>query len=176
MILRRRKSKAGLAACLLVVSIAGAAQAQIVPGNVGNLDDGATVDPDEVLALRQVDPSWVPTPAEILTADCAATADPPSLIRQNGIVLIRGWGHWDCNQALPGNFLEVCLDAVFPSVSCNDKYVPRPTSSLSLPVDFPCVPGVYLTMASGDNLFDANKANDVDHSSHALVVLPQDCL
>lgn len=159
----------------MVLLLPGVAQSQ-VPGNIGNLDDGATVDVNDLVGVREFDPSWIPSPTDVIGADCAATADPAFIREQNGIKLIRGWGHWDCNMSLPGNYLETCLDAVFPSVSCNDKFRARPTSSLSVPVDFPCIPGVYITMAAGYNLFDTNPSNDVDHAQHALIVLPQDCL
>ena len=166
----------GLALVVAVsAGLSGAAGAQGLPGNVGNLGDGGPADPSDVLALRQASPDWIPTPGEALTADCAATTDAPELVESNGIILIRAWGHWNCNQALPGSYLEVCLDAVLPSVSCNEKVVPPPRTSISLPVDFPCVPGVYVTMASGTNAFDSNRANDVSHSRLALVVLPTDC-
>lgn len=153
----------------------GIARAQLVPANAGNLEDGGPVDPADVLALRGANAGWLPTPSEILQADCEAVADAPVLVESNGLVLIRGWGHWNCNQALPASYLEVCLDAVFPSVSCNEKFVPPPRTSISVPVDFPCVPGIYLTMASGTNGFDTDRSNDVSHSRNALVVMPQDC-
>lgn len=159
----------------LLAGMTGWAGAQSIPGNAGNLEDGGPVEPGDVLAVRNAGLDWLPTAGQILTADCVASADPPQLIEQNGIVLIRGWGHWDCNTRLPSSYLEVCLDAVFPSVSCNEEYVLPPSTSISLPVDFPCVPGVYLTMASGTNPFDVRRTNDTAHSSHALVVLPHEC-
>ncbi|HEX2295517.1 MAG TPA: hypothetical protein VHN37_09440 [Actinomycetota bacterium] len=173
---RRRRSFALVLAVLSIGSLTlGSAYAGPIPANAGNLDDGGPVSLSDVLALRGFDPSWIPTPAEMLAADCEATADPAQLVERNGLVLVRGWGHWNCNQALPGSYFEVCLDAVVPSVACNEVLVPTPRQSISLPVDFPCVPGVYITMASGSNPFDTNRANDVDHDRHALVVLPQDC-
>lgn len=172
---RRRSGWLILLVVLAVFSAAGSVQAQSVPGNAGNLDDGGPVDPADVLALRGADASWIPTPAEMLEADCEASADPPELIEQNGIVLIRGWGHWVCNEELPGSYLEVCLDAVVPSVVCNEKFIPPPRSSFSVKVDLPCIPGVYVTMATGTNPFDTNRSNDMVHARLARIVLPADC-
>lgn len=171
---RRGATVVGLA--LVVTGFApGAAQGQAVPGNAGNLDDGGPVAVEDVLALRGANPGWLPTASEALQADCEATADAPALVERGGIVLIRGWGHWNCNMALPGSYVEVCLDALVPSVSCNERLVPPPRTSISVPVDFPCAPGIYLTMTSGANGFDVDPSNDVDHSRQALVVSPLDC-
>jgi len=173
-------SVVALAACasiLLGATGANAASEQGagLPGNIGNLDDGGPVDVQDLLGMKDFSPDWIPTPSELLTADCAASADQAGLIERNGLVLIRGWGHWQCNQSLPGNYLEVCLDLGFPSVNCNEKLKLRPTSSISLAVDFICAPGAWITMAQGSNPFDLNRANDTAHSDYALLVLPQDC-
>ncbi len=173
--LRRRFLVLWLVTVLAATLASGAAQAQSLPANAGNLDDGGPIDPADVLEVRDASADWVPGRGELLTADCAASADAPALVERNGIVLIRGWGHWDCNTELPGSYVEVCLDAVLPSVSCNEKFVPPPRATISVPVDFPCVPGIYLTMTSGTNGFDTDRSNDTAHSSHALVVMPDDC-
>lgn len=163
-----------LAGTLALAGSAGVASAQSLPANAGNLDDGGPVDPGDVLAVRNAT-TWLPPASELVDADCAATADTPELVERNGLVLIRGWGHWSCSPALPGSYVEVCLDAVVPAVSCNEKLVPPPRDSISLPVDFPCAPGIYLTMTSGANPVDTNRSNDVAHSRQALVVGPLDC-
>lgn len=172
---RRRSGWLILLVVLAVFSAAGSVQAQSVPGNAGNLDDGGPVDPADVLALRGADASWIPTAGEMLQADCEASVDPPEFVEEDGVVRVRGWGHWSCNRALPGSYLEVCLDAVVPSVACNEKFVPPPRTAFSVKVDFPCVPGVYVTMATGSNPFDTNRSNDTAHAPLALIVLPADC-
>ena len=164
-----------LAVAVVVVGAAGSAQAQLLPANAGNLDDGGPVHVDDALAVRDVSADWLPGRGELLAADCEATADAPILFEQNGIVLIRAWGRWNCNTELPGSYVEVCLDAVFPSVSCNEVFVPPPRASISVPVDFPCAPGIFLTMTTGRNAFDMYPSNDATHSRQALVVNPQDC-
>lgn len=171
---RRRVLGLGVAGALAVLA-GGAARAQSVPGNAGNLHDGGPVDPADVLEVRDASTDWLPGRGELLTADCEASADPPQLIEQNGIVLIRGWGHWTCSTKLAGSYVEVCLDALLPSVSCNEVFVPPPRAAISVPVDFPCAPGIFLTMTTGRNGFDTHPSNDVTHSRQALVVNPQDC-
>jgi hypothetical protein len=76
---------------------------------------------------------------------------------------------------VPFNYIEACLDLVFPSVSCNEKFRAAPTSHVAVKVDFPCVPGLFFTMAAGDQPFDTNRANDVDHSDYGLLVTPDQC-
>src|SRR5687767_4889368 len=93
-----------LVLAILAMACPGIARAQPLPGNAGNLEDGGPVDPADVLAVRGANSGWLPTPSEILQADCEAVADAPELIERNGLVLIRAWGHWNCNQELPASY------------------------------------------------------------------------
>lgn len=151
----------------LVASASAHAQ---VPGNVGNMDDGVPVD---TTGVTGADADWLPSADVLLSLDCQVEADPPFVTTVRGVRVVRGVGHWSCNHPVPLNTLEVCLDLVFPSVSCNERTIVRPSSGMSVKVDFPCTPGVYLTMATGHNPF---VPPETDHSDYALVVLPGDCI